>query len=156
MNQLGLEQLVGQLKTRQKLELVSLRASSPGRSGRGAGKAWKWACNYVSGIWISALKNSRCEVLIGGDDFSNDVITLRMCYSMFVYICTRFPFPLIGGNLTAQSTGSHRGIGGGIKFQSSFREVVASSPSFSRPAARAPRRACKITLRHSDFKPQLS
>ena len=141
MNQLGLEQLVGQLKTRQKLELVSLRA----RSGRGEGKAWKWACNYVSGIWISALKNSRCEVLIGGDDFSNDVITLRTCYSMFVYICTRFPFPLTGGNLTAQSTGSHRGIGGGIKFQSSFREVVVSSPSFSRPAARASRRACNVT-----------
>ena len=84
------------------------------------------------------MKNSRCEVLIGGDDFSNDVITLGTCYSMFVYIRTRFPFPLIGGNLTAQSTGSHRGIGGGIKFQSSFREVVASSPSFSRPAAERP------------------
>ena len=93
-------------------------------------------------------------MLIGGDDFSNDVITLGTCYSMFVYIRTRFHFALIGGNLTAHSTGSHRGIGGGIKFQSNFREAVASSPSFSRPAARAPRRACKITLRLSDFKPQ--
>ena len=44
-------------------------------------------------------------MLIGGDDISNDVITLRTCVSMFVYIRARFPFALIGGNLTAQSTG---------------------------------------------------
>jgi len=43
-------------------------------------------------------------MLIGGDDISNDVITLA-----------RFRFALIGGNLTAQLTGSHRGIGGGIQ-----------------------------------------
>ena len=56
--------------------------------------------------------------------------------STFVYIRTRLRFVLISGNMTAQSTGSHRGIGGGISCK------VASSPSFSRPAARAPRRAC--------------
>ena len=33
----------------------SLRASSPGRSGSGAGKGRR-ACNYISRIWISALK----------------------------------------------------------------------------------------------------
>ena len=33
----------------------------------------------------------------------------------FVYIRARFRFALIGGNLTAQSMGSHRGIGGGIQ-----------------------------------------
>ena len=48
------------------------------------------------------------------DDISNDVITLGTCFSMFVYIRARFRFALIGGNLTAQSTGSHKGIGGGI------------------------------------------
>ena len=57
-------------------------------------------------------------------------------FSTFVYIRTRFRFALISGNMTAQSTGSHRGIGGGISCK------VASSLSFSRPAARAPRRAC--------------
>ena len=50
-------------------------------------------------------------MLIGGDDIRNDVT----CFSMFVYIRARFRFTLIGGNLTAQSTGSHRGIGGGIQ-----------------------------------------
>ena len=47
-------------------------------------------------------------MVIGEDDVSNDVITLGTCFSMFVYICVRFRFALIGGNLTAQSTGSHR------------------------------------------------
>ena len=54
-------------------------------------------------------------MLIGGDDFSNDVITLDTCFSMFVYLRACFRFVLIGGNLTAQSTGGHKGIGGGIQ-----------------------------------------
>ena len=54
-------------------------------------------------------------MLIGGDDFSNDAITLGTCFSMFVYIRACFRFTLIGGKLTAQSTGSHRGTGGGIQ-----------------------------------------
>ena len=44
-------------------------------------------------------------MLIGREDISNDVIIFGTCFSMFVYI--RFRFALIGGNLTAQSTGSH-------------------------------------------------
>ena len=58
---------------------------------------------------------SRCKMLIGRDDISNDVITLGTGFSMFVYIHVRFHFALIGGNLTAQSMQSHRGIGGGIQ-----------------------------------------
>ena len=54
-------------------------------------------------------------MLIDGDVISDDVITLGTCFSMFVYICTCFRFALIGRNLTAQSTGNHRGIGGGIQ-----------------------------------------
>ena len=54
-------------------------------------------------------------MLIGGDDISNDAITLGTCFSMFVYNRARFRFELIGGNLTAQSTGSHRRIGGRIQ-----------------------------------------
>ena len=79
-------------------------------------------------------------MLIGGDDISNDVSTLGTCFLMFIYILASFRFALIGGSLTAESTGSHRGIGGG--WNSSSRDVVASSPSFSLPAARAPWRAC--------------
>ena len=54
-------------------------------------------------------------MLIGGDDISNDIITLGLSFSMFVYIHARFHLVLIGGNLTAQSMRSHRGIGGGIQ-----------------------------------------
>ena len=52
---------------------------------------------------------------IGGNDVSYDVITLATCFSMFVHIRARFRPALIGGKLKAQSTGSHRGIGGGIE-----------------------------------------
>ena len=52
-------------------------------------------------------------MLIGGDDISNDDITLGT--HLFTFRLPRFRFMLIGGNLTAQSTGSHRGIGCGIQ-----------------------------------------
>ena len=39
---------------------------------------------------------------------------------MFVYIRACFRFALIGGNLTAQSMGSHRGIGGGIQLPETY------------------------------------
>ena len=51
-------------------------------------------------------------MLIGGDDISNDVITLGTCFSMFVYIRARFRFELLGRNLTAPSTWCHRRNGG--------------------------------------------
>ena len=50
-------------------------------------------------------------MLNGGDDISNDV----MCYLMFVHIRAYFYFALIGGNVTAQLTRSHRGIVGGFQ-----------------------------------------
>ena len=60
-------------------------------------------------------QKSQCEMLIGGDNFSNDVITLGTCFSMFIFIRACFCFAVIGRNLTAQSTGSHGGIGGEIQ-----------------------------------------
>jgi len=60
-------------------------------------------------------QKSRCEMLIGRDDTSNDINTLGTCFSMFVYILARFCFALIGGNMTAQLMGNHRGIGGGVQ-----------------------------------------
>ena len=56
-------------------------------------------------------------MLIGGDDISNDVITLGTCFSVLVYIRARLRLALIGGNLTAQSTGSHRELEVEFKFQ---------------------------------------
>ena len=74
-------------------------------------------------------QKGRCEMLIGVDDMTNNVTTLgTFLFSMFVYIRTLFCFMLIGRNLTAQFTGSHRGIHGGIQIP---------SPSSSSPATRA-------------------
>ena len=98
------------------------------------------------------IEKNRLEMLIGGYDISNDVITLGSCFSMFVYIRTRFCFALIGGDLTAQSTGSHRGIGD----YSNSRDVVASSPSFFRSTARLPRKACSQANVKSQLIPYLN
>ena len=57
-------------------------------------------------------------------------LPLALVFSMFVHIRTRSRFALIGGNLTAQLTGSHRGIGSGINF--------ASTPSLPPRRERAP------------------
>ena len=55
-------------------------------------------------------------MLIGGDDISNDVITLGTCFLNVCYTSARFRFVLLGRNPIARSTWSrHRGIGGGIQ-----------------------------------------
>ena len=75
-------------------------------------------------------------MLIGGDDIRNDVITLGTCFSMFVDIGARF----------ADWQESDCSVDGGPKghwrWNSNFRDVVASSPSVSCPAARVSRRTC--------------
>ena len=90
---------------------ASLRASSPGRGALAAGREKEGELATTSLKFEYLHRKGLREMLIGGDDISNDVT----CFSMFVYIRARFRFALIGGNLTAQSTGSHRGIGGGIQ-----------------------------------------
>ena len=120
--------------------LAWVRASSPGRCGGGKGKGSR-ACNYVSGILIPASKKAMRNA-----DWrrwhSNDVIALGTCFSMYVYIRARFRFMLIGGNLTAQTTRSHRGIGGGIQIPET-KGVVASlreHPVFSAQVSPTERR----------------
>ena len=91
----------------------NLRASSPGRSGGRRKNEGELATTSLE--FEYRHRKSRVKKLIGGDDISNDVITLGTCFSMFVYIRARFRFALIGRNLTAQLKGSHRGIRGGIQ-----------------------------------------
>ena len=85
-------------------------------------------------------------MLIGGDDINNDVITLGASFSMFVYIRTRFRFALIGGNLTAQPTWSHRGFGGGNQIPGTKLQALSPlSLSLAPPSERPPpRRACSL------------
>ena len=68
-------------------------------------------------------------MLIGGDDISNDVITFGTCFSMFVYIRARFRFTLIDGNLNAQSTRCHSGIGVGILIQETYLQALLAFPA---------------------------
>ena len=67
-------------------------------------------------------------MLIGRDDISNDISTLGLCLSMFVYILACFYFMLIGGDLTAQLTESHREME--FKFQ---RQLQALLPFLAPP-----------------------
>ena len=71
-------------------------------------------------------------MLIGGDDISNDVITLGTGF-LFVYI--RADWRKSDSSVDGEPQGNWRR-------NLNSRDVVASFPSFSRPAARAPRRAC--------------
>ena len=68
-------------------------------------------------------------MLIGGDVISNDVITLGTCFSKFVYIRARFFFGLIGENLTAQTTASHRGIEGAIQIPETSLQALLHFPA---------------------------
>ena len=83
-------------------------------------------------------QKSRCEMLIGGDD-SNNISTLCMCFSMFVYICAHFRFALSWQKSDSSVDGEPQG---NWSWNSNSRYVVASSPSFSRRTARTPGRAC--------------
>ena len=75
--------------------ICNLPASSPGRSGGEAGKEGELATTSLEFEYLH--RKGRCEMLIGGDDVSNDVIILGTCFSMFVYIRARFRVALIGG-----------------------------------------------------------
>ena len=82
--------------------ISSLRASSPGRR---LAEGWEQKGELATAsLEFECLhRKSLCEMLlIGGDDLSNGVVTLGMCFLMFVYIHARFRFALIGENLTAQ------------------------------------------------------
>ena len=72
-------------------------------------------------------RKSRCEMLLGEDDISGT------CFSMFVYICA--DWWKSDNSVDGESQGKGR-------WNSNSRDIVASSPSFSYPAARVPQRAC--------------
>ena len=92
----------------------SLRASSPRSLAAGRENEGELATTSLEFEYLD--RKSRFKKLIGGDSISHDVITLGKSFSMFVYIRAYFRFALIGGDLTPQSKGSHRGISGEIQF----------------------------------------
>ena len=108
---------------------ISLRASSPGRFGGGAGKM-EGELATMSLEFEYLHRKSQCEMLIGGDDISNDVMTIGTCF-LCLFTFALVSFEPIGGEPQ-----------GKWRWNLNSRDVVASCPSFSRPAAKVPRRAC--------------
>ena len=84
-------------------------------------------------------------MLIGGYDINNDVITLGPLL-MFVYIFLLF---LLFADWGKNDSSVDREPQGSWRRNSNSRDVIASSPWFSRPAARAPRRACSRAMPNS-------
>ena len=115
-----------------------MRASFPGRSGGGAGKGRR-AYNYEY-----QHRKRRREILIGGDDISNDVITLGTCSSMLFYIRTLFHFALIGGKSDSSVDGEPQG---NWRWNSNSRGVIASSPFFSAPPTERPGELARRLIR---------
>ena len=99
---------------------LDMQASSPGALAALAGREKEGELATTSLEFEHLHRKSRCPMLIGEDDISNDVITLGSCFSMFIYIRARFRFALIRGKLTAQSTGNHREVGGGIQIPETY------------------------------------
>ena len=115
--------------------LGSLRASSPGWEEKGKIATMSLEFEYLH-------RKSRCEVLIGGDDISNDLITLGTCLHVLFNVCLQSHLFLLRADWRKSDSSVDREPQGNWRRNSNSRDVVAISPSFSHPAARVPRRAC--------------
>ena len=95
-----------------------------------AGTFWKERidCNYISGIWISALK----KLMQSADwwnDISNVVITLGTCFQVFFNVCLHsHSFSLRADGQKSDSSVDSKPQGNWRR-NSNSRDVVASSPS---------------------------
>ena len=128
---------------RRRNQDANLLVSSPGREKEGEGEG-ELATTSLEFQYLH--RKSRCEMLIGGDDISSDVITLGTCFHVFFKVCLQsHSFPLCADWRKSDSSvnGEPRG---NWRRKSNSRDVVAGSPSFSRPAAKALRRACLRAL----------
>ena len=75
----------------------SLRTSSPGRSVDGAGKGIK--DSFELRLWnMKNIRKCRCEMLVGGDDISNDIITLGTCFSICFFFLFFFTLALVSAS----------------------------------------------------------
>ena len=109
--------------------VAQLAASSLGRSGDGAGKGRR-ACNYVSGIWISASKKSMWKLCwLAEMTLVMTSLPLSCVFNLCLHLRS-FTLCTYWQNLTveAQLTGNHWGIGGGIQIKETFLQALL--PSF--------------------------
>ena len=83
-------------------------------------------------------RQSQCKKLIGRDDISNDIITLGMSY---LNVCLNLHSFQLHADWRKSDSSVDGELQGNCRWNSNSRDLVASSPSFSRPTARAPQRA---------------
>ena len=75
---------------------------------------------------------------------------------MFVPIRALFCSGLIGGNLTAQSKASHRGIGGGIQIpETKLQALLLQTPNPTPPPSTAARAPGELAPRLDEFNFQI-
>ena len=101
----------------------------------------------VSGISEYLHRKSRCEMQIGGDGNC----WRHNPWQVFFNVCLHS----LSFRLRADWRKSDRSVDGepqgNWRWNSNSRDVVESSSSFSRPAVRAPRRACSNSTKFSNF-----
>ena len=104
-------------------------ASSPARSGGGAGKRRRAFFATTSLEFECLRRKSRYEMLIGEDDISNDVINMARVFNVCLHSRS---FPLCADWRKSNSSVDGEPHGN-WRWNSSSRDVVASSPSFPPP-----------------------
>ena len=104
----------------------SLRASSLGKGRR--------ACNYIAGIWISALK----KLMRNADWWKWHYERRHYPWHVFLSICLHLHSFLLHADWRKYDSSVDREPQGNWRWNSNSRDVVASSSSFSSPAARGP------------------
>ena len=99
--------------------LFSLHLSLPFlRLPRRLGAPWRWGRKRKESLqprlWNRNICIKRVDAKCWLAEMTKVMMSLPLalaftCFSIFFHICIHFHFALIGGNLTAQSMGSHRG-----------------------------------------------
>ena len=101
-----------------------------------------WEKEGEHATWLSASKK-----LMWDAEFAEMTLVMMSLpltrFWMFVYICARFCFALIGRKSDSSVEGAPPGK---WRWNSNSREAVATPPSFSCPATRAPRRTCSQAI----------
>ena len=100
----------------------SLRTTAAGRDKEGEFSTTSLEFEYLH-------RRTRCEMLIGKDEISNDVITPGTCFSMFAYI--RADWRKSDSSVEGKPQGNWR-------WNSNSRDVVVCSPSFPTPPPQSP------------------
>ena len=70
-------------------------------------------------------RKSRCKVLIGGDDISNDVYTLDVFFNVCLHLCS---FPLCTDGRKSDSS-INGGIRGGIQIPETYLQALLPLPA---------------------------